>query len=294
MVRIKVPATSANVGVGFDTLGLAVTFYGYCDVTLSDTLTITGCPKEFQTEENLIFQSYKHVLDDLHREVIPINLVIDSEVPFARGLGSSAVCIVSGVLAANELHELNLSESELVAYCTQIEGHPDNVVPALLGGLSASYQLDERIFYQHYPVDNSYRFVAFIPDFTLETSVARGVLPESYPLKTVVSNQAKLLCLLEALKTGNASHLNDFLADGIHQPYRKTLIDEYDIVENIAKESGAKGFYISGSGSTLMGIYQKTVDIEAINQSLSGLKHRWKALDLVVDYKGAEVCHRTI
>ena len=294
MVRIKVPATSANVGVGFDTLGLAVTFYGYCDVTLSDTLTITGCPKEFQTEENLIFQSYKHVLDDLHREVIPINLVIDSEVPFARGLGSSAVCIVSGVLAANELHELNLSESELVAYCTQIEGHPDNVVPALLGGLSASYQLDERIFYQHYPVDNSYRFVAFIPDLTLETSVARGVLPESYPLKTVVSNQAKLLCLLEALKTGNASHLNDFLADGIHQPYRKTLIDEYDIVENIAKESGAKGFYISGSGSTLMGIYQKTVDIEAINQSLSGLKHRWKALDLVVDYKGAEVCHRTI
>lgn len=294
MVRIKVPATSANVGVGFDTLGLAVTFYGYCDVTLSDTLTITGCPKEFQTEENLIFQSYKHVLEDLHREVIPINLVIDSEVPFARGLGSSAVCIVSGVLAANELHELNLSESELVAYCTQIEGHPDNVVPALLGGLSASYQLDERIFYQHYPVDNSYRFVAFVPDFTLETSVARGVLPESYPLKTVVSNQAKLLCLLEALKTGNASHLNDFLADGIHQPYRKTLIDEYDIVENIAKESGAKGFYISGSGSTLMGIYQKTVDIEAINQSLSGLKHRWKALDLVVDYKGAEVCHRTI
>ncbi|MGX4686246.1 homoserine kinase [Vagococcus sp. JNUCC 83] len=294
MVRIKVPATSANVGVGFDTLGLAVTFYGYCDVTLSDTLTITGCPKEFQTEENLIFQSYKHVLEDLQREVTPINLVIDSEVPFARGLGSSAVCIVSGVLAANELHELNLSESELVTYCTQIEGHPDNVVPALLGGLSASYQLDERIFYQHYPVDNSYRFVTFIPDFTLETSVARGVLPESYPLKTVVSNQAKLLCLLEALKTGNASHLNDFLADGIHQPYRKKLIDEYDIVENIAKESGAKGFYISGSGSTLMGIFQKTVDIEALNQSLSGLKHRWKALDLVVDYKGAEVCHRTI
>lgn len=294
MVRIKVPATSANVGVGFDTLGLALTFYGECEVELADQLEISGCPVEFQTEDNLIYQSYKHVLDDLKRPVTPIKLEIDSDIPFARGLGSSAVCIVSGVLAANELHDLQLSETDLVNYCTQLEGHPDNVVPALLGGLSASYQIDEDIFYQHYPVDESYQFVAFVPDFTLETAVARGVLPESYSLKTVVSNQAKLLFLLDALKTGTASNLNDFLDDGIHQPYRKKLIDEYDIVENIAKKSGAKGFYISGSGSTLMGIYNKTVDMKALNDSLKSLKHNWKALDLSVDYKGAIVCRRTI
>ena len=214
MVRIKVPATSANVGVGFDTLGLAVTFYGECEVELSDKLEITGCPVAFQTEDNLIYQSYKYVLDDLKRPVTPIKLQIDSDIPFARGLGSSAVCIVSGVLAANELHQLHLSQDELVKYCTQIEGHPDNVVPALLGGLSASYQMNDDIFFQHYPVDESYQFVAFVPDFTLETSVARGALPESYPLKTVVANQAKLLFLLDALKTGDAANLDKFLDDG--------------------------------------------------------------------------------
>lgn len=294
MVCIKVPATSANVGVGFDTLGLAVTFYGECEVELSDKLEISGCPVEFQTEDNLIYQSYKYVLDDLKRPVIPIKLQIDSEIPFARGLGSSAVCIVSGVLAANELHQLHLSQDELVQYCTQLEGHPDNVVPALLGGLSASYQMDDDIFFQHYPVDESYQFVAFVPDFTLETSVARGVLPESYPLKTVVDNQAKLLFLLDALKTGDTANLDQFLDDGIHQPYRKKLIDEYDIVEHIAKESGAKGFYISGSGSTLMGVFTSQVDMKGLNTSLATLKHKWKALDLSVDYKGAEVCHRTI
>ncbi|MGX6970694.1 homoserine kinase [Vagococcus bubulae] len=294
MVHIQVPATSANVGVGFDTLGLAVTFYGECEVELSDKLEITGCPVAFQTEDNLIYQSYKYVLEKLNKPVTPIKLKIDSDIPFARGLGSSAVCIVSGVLAANELHELHLSESELVTYCTQLEGHPDNVVPALLGGLSASYQMGDTIFYQHYPVDESYQFVAFVPDFTLETAVARDVLPESYSLKTVVNNQAKLLFLLEALKTGDATNLDKFLDDDIHQPYRKKLIDEYDIVENIAKKSGAKGFYISGSGSTLMGVYNQSVNMEALNDSLKSLKHHWRALDLSVDYKGANVCHRTI
>ena len=294
MVKIRVPATSANVGVGFDTLGLALNFYGECNVELSDKLQITGCPKEFQTEDNLIYTSYKYVLSQLNKEIIPISLEINSDIPFARGLGSSAVCIVSGVLAANELHELNLSERDLVKYCTEIEGHPDNVVPALLGGLSASYQHNQHIFYQHYPVNESYQFVAFIPEFTLETSVARAVLPKSYTLEQVVNNQSKLLFLLESLKTGEDDNLELFLTDEIHQPYRKELIDEYDIVEEIAKQFGAVGFYISGSGSTLMGIFNDVIEINELNQALSELNHQWKALSLAVDYKGAEVCRRTI
>ena len=142
MIEVRVPATSANVGPGFDCMGIAMSLYGVYRFTLiEEGLIIRGCPKEWQNEQNLVYQSCLRVFEHLHLPVPPLQIDIQADViPLARGLGSSAACIVAGLLGANALCNHRLSKEELLAIANEIEGHPDNVAPALYGGLTVSFQ----------------------------------------------------------------------------------------------------------------------------------------------------------
>ena len=139
MIKITVPATSANIGIGYDTLGMAVSLYAHFTFDHADELVITGCPEEFQNEDNLVYQSFTQALGTWGVDPFPIALDIQTEIPVARGLGSSSTCVVAGIMGAAALTRHTVTREELVAMATAIEGHPDNVAPALLGAAVCSF-----------------------------------------------------------------------------------------------------------------------------------------------------------
>lgn len=290
MVKIRVPATSANIGVGFDCLGLALKKYAYFDFSWSEKLEITGCLPAFQTPDNLVYQAYLYTMGQLGKSVRPLSLKITSEIPHERGLGSSATCVVGGVLGAYALTETPFEWEEILKIATEIEGHPDNVAPAILGGLVASYLGEERIFTQTYPVHSSFKFVSFIPDFTTSTKEAREVLPQKIQLKEAVTNQSQLLFALQAFGEGDATLLKMVMKDRLHEPYRQLLIHDYESVRQIALDNGAICLFISGSGPTLIGVYQNEVKIRQLKEKCQQLKSSWECHIVDIDQEGVKVC----
>lgn len=289
MIEIRVPATTANMGVGFDCLGMAVSLYATFCVALSDKLIISGCEKRYQNESNLVWLSYCHTLKKYDIPTSPVSLVIESDIPLARGLGSSATCVVAGVVAANELYNLNLSKQDILLVCTEIEGHPDNVAPAVLGGCVASYKINTDILIKKYNVHSDYVFVALIPEVEVSTEQARKVLPKAIEFEDAVSNEAKLVFFLEALETGKTNHLNTLLDDSLHEPYRKELIPEYDKIKKVISELSGYSF-ISGSGSTMLGIFKENIDLDLLEKEVKKLSSGWKVVSLSVDRKGVILC----
>lgn len=138
MIKITVPATSANLGIGYDTLGMAVSLYSHFTFERADKLTITGCPEEFQNENNLVYVSFVDALAAWGEPAFPVAIDIQTDVPVARGLGSSSTCVVAGIMAAAALTGHTVDRAELVRIATEVEGHPDNVAPAILGGAVCS------------------------------------------------------------------------------------------------------------------------------------------------------------
>lgn len=288
-ITIRVPATSANIGVGFDTLGLALQKYGYFTFEKNEQLMIEGCPKEYANENNLVYQSYKFTCQEIGQPVDSIHLIIETDIPMSRGLGSSASCVVAGVAAAFYLNDVPFDSMKALEIATKIEGHPDNVAPAIFGGFIASTVIDGEIFTADYPIHPCYHFLLLIPDFATETKAARAVLPKELPFKTAVRNNGKLALLFHTLANEEPERLKKILSDELHETYRKELIKEYSKVREICLNNSA-GFYISGSGSTLMNIMTKPEEVLQIQQRLKKLKHHWQAELVSIDYKGVEVC----
>lgn len=290
MIHISVPATTANLGVGFDTLGMALTMRANFHVSYHDLLAISGCPKEFQTEDNLVYQAYSKAMTFLKQPIKPIQLIIDSPIPHSRGLGSSATCVVAGILAAYALTGTPINKQDILALSTEIEGHPDNVAPAILGGLIASTNVNGHVYYQEYPVHPSYTFVAFSPDFTLSTKKARESLPEVLPFKDVVTQQSRLLFSLKALELGDPSLLSLMLKDIIHEPYRGPLIHDYEALGQILITEGAVSYIISGSGPTVLAIFSGEVPEIFLTEKQLKLGYNWSCVTLDIDTKGAMIC----
>lgn len=290
MVKIKVPATSANIGVGFDCLGLALKKYAYFEFDWSEDLKITGCPPAFQTSDNLVYQAYVYTMEYLGELVRPISLTIESSIPYERGLGSSATCVVGGVLGAFELTGIPYDWEKILKIATEIEGHPDNVAPAILGGLIASYLGEQQVVTQSYPVHPSFKWVSFIPNFTTSTKASREALPQKLQFKDAVANQSKLLFALQALAEGNSVLLKMVMDDQLHEPYRKLLIHEYEAIRQIALASGAACVFISGSGPTLIGVYQKEVNLKQLKEKCQQLKSSWECHIVDIDQEGVKVC----
>ncbi|NET10009.1 MAG: homoserine kinase [Merismopedia sp. SIO2A8] len=263
-VRVTVPATTANIGPGFDCLGAALTRYNSITVTplTNDTLDAAKVTIEVSgldadkigtDRDNLAYQSFTKLYDYIGQTPPTIHMAIAVDIPLARGLGSSATAIVGGLLAANGLAGSPLSQDEVMQLAIAIEGHPDNVVPALLGSCQLSTTTEDgQWLVSDIPWHEDIVPVVAIPNFELSTADARQVLPQHYNRADAIFNTAHLGLLVRALSTGNSDWVKAALQDRIHQPYRKTLIHHYETVRTAAIAAGAYGMVISGAGPTLL------------------------------------------
>ena len=295
MIRIDVPATSANLGSGFDSLGIALTMHNRVWMEESDTLEIrcTDDVKVPTDESNLIFWAASHLYEICGKKLPGLKIIQENNIPMARGLGSSSACIVAGILGANRFMGNPLSHSDLINLAAQIEGHPDNTSPALSGGLVASAMEGKRVYSVSVPVSEKIRFALMIPPFELKTEIARGALPESYTRQDAVYNLSRSALMTASLFSGSLENLRVAVQDKLHQPYRMKFIPGVDTVFRISRELGAYGTYISGAGPSIVSIVD---DIGAKNFQQHAIEYLqqknvtgWRLEILRADSNGADV-----
>ncbi|MEY8583911.1 homoserine kinase [Ligilactobacillus animalis] len=251
MQKIIVPASSANLGPGFDSLGLAVDRYLTLEVlekTPNWQIEHDLGPEVSHDETNLVIKSAL----TLDKDLTPHRIKMNSEIPLARGLGSSSAAIVAGLKLAQVLSAKQFSDQELLEVATKLEGHPDNVAPALFGGLTISLMVNERpqTIKAAFP---KIGLLAYIPDFELETKVSRSVLPERLEYATAVRAGSVGNALVAALLTDDLELVAELIEqDGYHEPYREKLVPHLKILRELGHKVGAKGTYLSGAGPTVM------------------------------------------
>ena len=274
-VKVSVPATTANLGVGFDCLGAALTMTNKFQFTQVDTntklkITVEGkeAEKVSTDDSNLLYQSFLQLYQQIKQTPPNVEIIIKLGVPFSRGLGSSATAIVGGLLGANNLAGNPLSQAELIKMAIAIEGHPDNVVPALLGNCQLSVGEAEEWHISSIPWHQDIIPVVAIPNFELSTEEARSVLPTEYSRSDAIFNISRMGLLLRGLATNNGEWLKTALADKLHQPYRQKLITGYDQVKQAAINAGAYGMVISGAGPTLLAL-TNPINREQVAKSMS-------------------------
>ena len=252
MLKVKVEATSANVCVGFDVLGIALNLYNEFTFKKQEEFSFKGFLDEFsQKETNLVYESYKKVFDLRGEKPIPVEIGFKGDIPVSRGLGSSSSLIVAGIFAANYFLKNKYTKEELFDIAAMLEGHPDNVAPAIYGGLVASYKKGDKYYPNLYAINKDLRFTVVIPKNKVSTHDARGVLPKELPYSDIVWNMSRIINLPRAFSDGNITLLKDLFDDRLHEPYRKKLILEYENVKNVVDKYDC-AFAISGSGSTML------------------------------------------
>ena len=280
MIKIKTPATTANLGPGFDCLGMALDLYNTFYFEEALEFSFTGVRDYFKkVENNLLAKAYIAAFDYKKEKIKPVHVSFSCEVPESRGLGSSATCIIGGLLGANHFLENKMTTNEILALATKIEGHPDNVAPCLLGGLVASF-MDDGVNYVKYNPADSIVITALIPDFPLKTEASRKVLPKEISLGDCVYNISRSVNIPYAFEHGDLELLEKCLHDKIHQPYRFPIIDDSLIFLDYARENKLP-FVISGAGPTLL-LLSKEKPIIKVKT-----KHNWQYLNLKVCKEGS-------
>ena len=284
---IRVPATSANLGPGFDCMGIAWDLYNRISFEPSDKLEITGCDSRFQNSDNLAYTSYLTALREcgVNEDFLKITFT-DTGIPVSRGLGSSAALISAGIAAADELHSLGLGKEGICRIACSIEGHPDNVAPAVFGNLQIASMKDERVFHMTSAVNGHWKFLAIIPDFELSTIEARKALPSSYSRQEAVFNISRTALLVRALESGDAELLRYSQDDLIHQPYRFPLIKGSDEAVKIAYSFGAVSVCISGAGPTILCTFLDRVPQEPLAEAFAEKYPSWRCVPLAADSTG--------
>lgn len=283
--RISVPASSANLGPGFDVLGLALDLANTCEFKLSDD------KNEFENNinSNLIYNAYNYAFDFYEEEALPVDFDLDTNIPLSRGLGSSASCIVMGIMAAFDVMKRDFDKKEILKLATKMEGHPDNVAPAIFGNAVASILKDDQVYLEEFEISNNFKFLAIIPEFKLPTKEARDALPKTYSKEDAVFNLSRLSMVILSLISGNEENLRVALDDKIHEPYRLSLIPEIDEIEKIIDDSEAIGHYLSGAGSTIMVVLKAddNTSEDQIKNKLDKLSNSYEVRLLDIDEKGA-------
>lgn len=278
-VVVRVPGTTANLGPGFDCLGAAVT----CANEFSFTVGVPG-------DRHLAADAYRATCADLGIEPVEVSVDGCGDVPRARGLGSSSTCVVAGVLAAAAIHGVDLSAEDAVSIATRIEGHPDNVAPAVLGGVVASMVTAGGATHAvRVPLAHELSLLALVPDQPLSTAAARAALPSSVPFPDAVFNVGRAATLVAALAAGDDAALADAFADRLHQPARAHLIPGVGEMLATATDSGALGAYVSGAGPTLMVVGPAPQTRHALEALLDGHPWEWDLRPLSIDPVGARV-----
>ena len=274
---IRLPASTANLGPGYDVLGLALGMYNHVRVAPRDAedhrirVRGPGCQELPTDASNLFFTSAVTLADRLGRTLSPIQADMQINVPLARGLGSSSTAIVGGVVAANHLLGDELSHPELLDIATEIEGHPDNVSPCLYGGFTVSSVSDGHVTCVRAEPTQELKTVVVVPDFQLKTQEARGALPSEISHSDAVFNVGRACVVTAAMLQGDLNALGAAMEDRLHQPYRAALIPHYDRVTAAGLAAGALGVALSGAGPTLFAVSR--LDAEGIGEAMAGV---WK------------------
>ena len=287
-VTIRVPATTANLGPGFDAFGCALSLY--TDVTFEETdsgLEITGCDEAYTGPDNLAYTAYCAVLASLNEEIRGIKIHIDAHIPICRGLGSSAALLVAGAMGANVLRGSRLYTQGLLNITNAMEGHPDNLAPAFYGGLTASMVDNGLPVTVSFPLHPSWEFLALIPDFDLPTTLARSVLPEQVSRADAIYNISHGALVLKALELGDEKLLRTAMQDRLHQNYRKHLIPDFEKIQALARTTGA-AFCLSGAGPTLLCLTRDPQLAEKLEKRMK-TERKWEILPLHVEFQGAHV-----
>lgn len=258
-VKILVPATSANVGAGFDALGLALSLHNTVTMEEWDKLDIMASDGSLVPTgtSNLIYRSAKAVYEQLGKPVKGLRIRQENPIPMARGLGSSSACIVAGILGANALLGSPLTKRQMLTLATSIEGHPDNVAPAMLGGFVSSVFDEGQVFTARKEINEELAFAAFIPNFKLLTEKARAALPKTVDRRDAVYNLSRAALATAAFCDGDYELLRVATKDALHQQYRLPLIPGGERVFEIAWDLGAYAVYISGAGPTIMAVVHR-------------------------------------
>ena len=295
MLKITVPASSANLGAGFDALGLALTLYNRvwmeeadgCHIAATDGAAI---PTD---ETNMIYATARRLYERCGHPFRGLRILQESNIPMTRGLGSSSACLVAGLLGANTLMGSPVSPADLCDLAAELEGHPDNIAPAMLGGFVTSVYDEGQVYSVKKNIDEQLAFAAFVPDFRLLTSKARAALPDMVSHKDAVYNLSRAALATAAFCDGDYSLLGVATKDSLHQKYRLPLIDGGDEMFELAQDLGALAVYISGAGPTIMAVVPRDDQEffaraqEALPQS-EKLKH-FTVYRLLPDNTGATV-----
>ena len=283
---MRVPATSANLGPGFDALGLALDLFNSLTLSVADAdalcATGEGATELARYSTTIAHDGAHRVLRALGCDVPGVHLQMHNNIPLARGLGSSSAAIVGGMLAANAwahaAHEKSLSPRQLLQMATSIEGHPDNVAPALMGGLvaAACEQNGEQLAVAavRVPVKSWPQFAVWIPDAQLSTNHARGVLPESVSRADAIYNLSRSALLVAALTTGNFEALREALKDKLHQNQRAPLVPGFDAIVGAATRAGAIGATLSGAGPTILAWIAPEADADEVRAAMEDAARR--------------------
>lgn len=294
MIKIQIPATSANLGAGFDALGLALNYYNYVDIEEADGIfieSLDGTPVPTDAS-NLVYDSARVIYDICGRSFKGLKIRQVNNIPMARGLGSSSACIIAGLVGANHLIGEPMGLDDLVDLSAQIEGHPDNTAPALLGGIVTAVFDGKRVHWVKQEVFTTLKFVVAIPDFELKTEKARACLPKEISHRDAVYNLSRAALFSASLLTGKYENLRTAVNDKLHQPYRMELIDHGKDVFDTAYSLGAYGAYISGAGPSIMSI------VDADNSYFCGKLRfsldrmgldKWEVHELHIDNMGTRI-----
>lgn len=297
-VMVRVPATTANMGAGFDSLGVALRLYneieaeeteGGLEIQIADNGTKDFLPTD---EKNLIYKTMKYLFEKAEYRPKGLRLRLTNNIPVTRGLGSSSACIVGGLAAANRLCGDRFTQRELMCMAAKLEGHSDNSTAAIAGGFTISVFEKEDIFYYSHKVSGDLKFLLLIPDYAVTTKKARSTLPGHYTLRDVSFNISHTALLVASMLSGEYENLLCAVDDRVHEPYRKTFIDGYQKIYNRLKSYGALGTYISGSGPTMVSLVEGD-DAQSFQNDMSEYMEKfypnWDVRLLDADNEGVKI-----
>jgi homoserine kinase len=299
-VHVKVPATTANLGPGFDALGLALNLWNEADFVSTDdnkiSLTVSGEGegKLALNEDNAIAQAALQIYDLTGKSCTGLHIDCLNRVPLSSGMGSSSAAMLTGMLGANALLGNPLTDEEILKLAIETEGHPDNVAPAMLGGLVASIVYEDRVVSMRLPAranHGSIHATIVLPDFDFPTKRARAILPKQVERKDAIYNISRAVLVTEALRTGDLELLGIAMTDSLHQPYRLPLIPGAIAALEAGKEAGASAVALSGAGPALIAFSSQTeAGIgAAMKRAFESAGLSARIFELGTSYEGAEV-----
>ncbi len=270
-VSVKTPATIANLGPGFDSFGLALPLYNIVSVE-ETVLPGSGIEINIINEKNnekseladvptdktnIVYKAIELLYNFIGQIPNELKITIKTQIPISRGLGSSSSVIVGGLIAANELLGRPADEKVLMSIATEIEGHPDNIIPAFVGGITmASWEDDGSVIYRKLPWNDDWKLMVCIPDYELNTEISRSVLPKEVPMSSAIHNLKRSAMFVDALYNKDEELLKLALKDKLHQPYREKLVPGLsDIMNNLKHINGVIGTVLCGAGPAILVIY---------------------------------------